>query len=132
MIQKMARQFAEAELFPIAGDMDAHHHFPRKQISSLGELGLMGVAVSDNFGGAGMDYVAYAVALEEISRGCASTGVIMSVNNSLYCGPVERFGTDEQKAEFLEPCDMYQSSDNRQLFTSLRLRCTLAPSLEIS
>lgn len=103
MIQKMARQFAEAELFPIAGDMDAHHHFPRKQISSLGELGLMGVAVSDNFGGAGMDYVAYAVALEEISRGCASTGVIMSVNNSLYCGPVERFGTDEQKAEFLEP-----------------------------
>lgn len=103
MIRDMARQFAEAELFPVAGDLDQKHQFPREQVAALGELGLMGVAVPDEYGGAGMDYLAYAVALEEISRGCASTGVIMSVNNSLYCGPVEKFGTPEQKATFLTP-----------------------------
>ena len=103
MIKDMARQFAETELMPIAGDLDAEHRFPREQVAQIGELGLMGVAVSDEFGGAGMDYVAYALAMEEISRGCASTGVIMSVNNSLYCGPLDTFGNDAQKAEFLTP-----------------------------
>jgi len=103
MIRDMARQFAEAELMPVAGDLDAKHEFPSAPVTQLGELGLMGVAVSDEFGGSGLDYVAYALAMEEISRGCASTGVIMSVNNSLYCWPVEAFGTDAQKAEFLTP-----------------------------
>ena len=63
----------------------------------MGKLGLMGIAISDEYGGAGMDALAYALAMEEISRGCASTGVIMSVNNSLYCDPVYKFGTEEQK-----------------------------------
>jgi len=103
MIRDMARQFAEAELMPIAGDTDALHRFPAKAVQSLGELGLMGVSVSDQHGGAGMDYLAYALAVEEISRGCASAGVIMSVNNSLYCGPVDMFGTEEQKEAFLTP-----------------------------
>jgi butyryl-CoA dehydrogenase len=68
--------------------VDAQHCFPAQAVKKLGELGLMGVAVPDAYGGAGMDCLAYALAMEEISRGCASTGVIMSVNNSLYCGPV--------------------------------------------
>jgi len=103
MIRDMARQFAEAELMPVAGNIDAQHVYPKDAVRSLGELGLMGVSVQDTHGGAGMDYLAYALAVEEISRGCASTGVIMSVNNSLYCGPVEKFGTPEQKDEFLTP-----------------------------
>lgn len=68
--------------------MDHYHRFPAEAVKKLGELGLMGVAVPDAYGGAGMDTLAYALAMEEISRGCATTGVIMSVNNSLYCGPV--------------------------------------------
>lgn len=103
MIREMSRQFAETELMPIAGDLDKEHRFPAEQIAAIGELGLMGVAVSDEYGGSGLDYLAYAIGLEEISRGCASTGVIMSVNNSLYCGPVEKFGTPEQKEKFLTP-----------------------------
>ena len=69
----------------------------------LADLGLLGVAIPAELGGAGMDNVSYAVAMEEISRGCAGTGVIMSVNNSLYCDPVYKFGTDEQKLDFLIP-----------------------------
>mmetsp|Transcript_64605 Transcript_64605/g.179409 ORF Transcript_64605/g.179409 Transcript_64605/m.179409 type:complete len:446 (-) Transcript_64605:91-1428(-) len=103
MIREMSRQFAETELMPIAGDLDKEHRFPAEQVAAIGELGLMGVAVSDEYGGSGLDYLAYAIGLEEISRGCASTGVIMSVNNSLYCGPVEKFGTHEQKEQFLTP-----------------------------
>jgi butyryl-CoA dehydrogenase len=87
----------------LLGDVDAQHLFPGKAVKKLGELGLMGVSVPEEFGGAGMDYLAYAIAMEEISRGCASTGVIMSVNNSLYCGPVEMAGTTAQKEEFLAP-----------------------------
>ena len=64
---------------------------------------LMGVAIPEEFGGAGMDYMAYAIAVEELSRGCASVGVIASVNNSLYCGPVEKWGTEEQKKAWLAP-----------------------------
>ena len=70
-------------------------------IKKIGELGIMGVSVSPDFGGAGMDTVCYAIAMEEISRGCASAGVIMSVNNSLYCGPVEKFGNNQQKEQVL-------------------------------
>jgi len=103
MIRDMARQFAETELMPIAGDLDANHRFPAEQVKHLGSLGLMGVAVSASYGGSGLDYLAYAIAMEEISRGCASTGVIMSVNNSLYCAPIEKFGDEEQKQRFLTP-----------------------------
>lgn len=101
MVRDMARQFAEQELFPIAGDVDAGHTFPRAQVDKLAELGLMGMMVPEEYGGAEMSALAYAVAMEEISRGCASTGVVMSANNSLYCAPVEKYGTDEQKKEFL-------------------------------
>jgi len=102
-IQRMTREFAARELIPNARKWDEEHAFPTEAVKQLGELGLMGVAVPEAWGGAGLDHVCYAVAMEEISRGCASTGVIMSVNNSLYCDPINRYGTDAQKQEFLEP-----------------------------
>ncbi|MFL5303533.1 MAG: acyl-CoA dehydrogenase [Anaeromyxobacteraceae bacterium] len=102
-VQDLCRKFADDELVPNAKRWDEEHHFPRAAVKKLGELGLLGVAIPAEWGGAGMDAVAYAVAMEEISRGCAGTGVIMSVNNSLYCEPVLKYGTDEQKREFLAP-----------------------------
>ena len=103
MLKQMARDFADAQLVPIAGELDREHRFPAEQVAAMGELGLMGIAIPEEYGGAGMDPLAYALAMEEISRGCASTGVIMSVNNSLYCDPVNKFGTEEQKQEYLVP-----------------------------
>jgi len=102
-VRDLCRQFADEELKPNARKWDVEHHFPREAVRKLGEMGLLGVAVPAEWGGAGMDNVCYAVAMEEISRGCAGTGVILSVNNSLYCDPVMKFGTDEQKKEFLAP-----------------------------
>ena len=103
MFQETARQFAEKEIAPIAEKVDERGEFPRETIRKLGELGFMGVAVPQADGGAGADTVCYVLALEEISRACASHGVIMSVNNSLYCEPVLRFGTEWQKRRFLPP-----------------------------
>jgi butyryl-CoA dehydrogenase len=102
-VRDLCREFAAAELTPNARRWDEKHEFPREAVRKLAEMGLMGVAVPPEWGGAGMDNVSYALAMEEISRGCAGTGVIMSVNNSLYCDPVQKFGTDEQKKEFLAP-----------------------------
>jgi len=102
-IQKLCREFAAKELIPNARKWDEHHTWPEAALKKLGELSLLGVAVPEEQGGAGLDNVCYALAIEEISRGCGSTGVIMSVNNSLYCDPVMKFGTDAQKKEFLQP-----------------------------
>jgi butyryl-CoA dehydrogenase len=102
-IREMCREFANKELIPNAKKWDEEHHFPADAVKKLAELGLLGIAVPTEWGGAGMDNVSYALAMEEISRGCASTGVTMSVNNSLYCDPVMKFGTDAQKEEFLKP-----------------------------
>jgi butyryl-CoA dehydrogenase len=103
MIQQVARDFAEKEVRPIAEAIDREARFPADTVRRMGELGLMGIAIPEAWGGSGGDTVAYAVALEEVSRGCASHGAIMSVNNSLYCEPVAKFGTDEQKRRFLSP-----------------------------
>lgn len=97
------RDFAEEELKPIAAEIDKKHLFPKEQIKKMGELGLMGLCVPEALGGTGMDYLAYAIAMEEISRGCASAGVIMSVQNSLYLGPLDAFGTDKQKEKYIIP-----------------------------
>ncbi len=102
-VRDLCRQFADSELRPNARKWDLDHVFPADAVKKLGEMGLLGVAVPAELGGAGMDNVSYALAMEEISRGCAGTGVIMSVNNSLYCDPVMKFGTDEQKRDFLVP-----------------------------
>jgi butyryl-CoA dehydrogenase len=103
MIQAVARDFAEKEVRPIAEAIDREARFPRETVRRMGELGLMGIAVAEAWGGSGGDTVAYAVALEEVSRACASHGAIMSVNNSLYCDPVAKFGSEDQKRRFLAP-----------------------------
>jgi butyryl-CoA dehydrogenase len=102
-VRDLCREFAERELKPNARKWDEEHRFPREAVKQLAEMGLMGVAVPAEWGGAGMDNVSYALAMEEISRGCAGTGVIMSVSNSLYCDPVLKYGTEAQKKEFLVP-----------------------------
>ncbi len=101
--QKMCREFAARELLPNARRWDEHHEWPAEAVRKLAELSLLGVAVPEQFGGAGLDNVCYALAVEEISRGDASTGVIMSVNNSLYCDPVFKYGNEEQRRELLVP-----------------------------
>jgi butyryl-CoA dehydrogenase len=103
MIQAMAREFADAHVRPIAAEIDREARFPHETVKRMGELGLMGIAVPERWGGAGADAVSYVVALEEIARACASHAVVMSVNNSLYGDPVLKFGTDEQRARFLTP-----------------------------
>ncbi|MCD6298499.1 MAG: acyl-CoA dehydrogenase [Deltaproteobacteria bacterium] len=104
MVRDMARKFAETEIKPKAAELDEKHEHPAEIIKQLGELKMMGIAVPEEYGGGGMDYVSYVLALIEISKACASTGVIMSVNNSLYCFPVQEYGTEEQKKQFLYPC----------------------------
>ncbi|XP_062553877.1 short-chain specific acyl-CoA dehydrogenase, mitochondrial-like [Armigeres subalbatus] len=101
MLQKTCRDFADNELVPIAAKIDREHLYPGEQVEKMGELGLMAIAVNEKYGGTGLDYLAYAIALEEISRGCASAGVIMSVNNSLYLGPIDYFGNEEQKQKYV-------------------------------
>ena len=103
LLQKTVREFAEAEVKPLAREIDETGHFPRDIFNKAAELGLTGVAMPEQYGGAGMDHICYAIVIEEISRVCASTGVILSVQNSLYCDPIHRFGTDEQKKKFLAP-----------------------------
>jgi len=103
MIQEMCRRFAENEVKPVAARLDETHEHPADLCRKMGELGLMGIAIPEEYGGAAMDYVSYMVAMIEISKACASTGVIMSVNNSLYCFPVHTFGSHEQKVRYLSP-----------------------------
>src|SRR5271169_1633776 len=103
LLQKSVREFAEAEVKPLAKENDETGKYPRGLFQKAAELGLTGVAIPEAEGGAGMDHISYAIVIEEISRVCASTGVILSVQNSLYCDPVHRFGTEEQKKKFLLP-----------------------------
>ena len=104
MVQDMARRFAEAEIKPKAAEFDETHEHPADIVKQLGELKMMGIAVPEEYGGGGMDNVSYVLALIEVSKACASTGVIMSVNNSLYCFPVMAYGNEEQKKKYLYPC----------------------------
>lgn len=103
MIREAARDFADNELMPNASHWDETREFPTAAVRKLGELGFLGMMVDSKWEGAGLDTISYVLALEEISRGCASTGVIMSVNNSLVCHPLELNGTDEQKDRLLRP-----------------------------
>lgn len=103
LLRDTCRDFAEKELRPFARKWDHEHTFPAEAVKKAAELGLFAVAIPDEWGGAGMDNVAYALAIEEISRGCASVGVTLSVSNSLYCDPLMKYGTPEQKERFLRP-----------------------------
>ncbi|MFT3824490.1 MAG: acyl-CoA dehydrogenase [Chitinophagaceae bacterium] len=103
MIQRAARDFAQQECLPGVIERDEHQKFPKEQVLKLAELGFMGMMVSPEYGGAGMDTVSYVLAMEEISKIDASVSVCMSVNNSLVCWGLENFGTEEQKQQYLTP-----------------------------
>ncbi|MFM7699984.1 MAG: acyl-CoA dehydrogenase family protein, partial [Bacteroidota bacterium] len=101
MIRQAARDFAQAELLPGVIERDNRQEFPAAQIAKMGELGLMGMMVSPQYGGGGMDTVSYVLAMEEISKVDASASVCMSVNNSLVCWGLETFGSEELKQMYL-------------------------------
>jgi butyryl-CoA dehydrogenase len=103
MLRQTVREFAAAEVKPLARHSDETGEFPRETFRKAAELGLTGIAIPDQYGGAGFDHISYTIVIEEISRVCASTGVILSVQNSLYCDPIYRLGTEEQKKKFLAP-----------------------------
>ena len=103
LLRENVRRFAEEVARPRAKEIDESGEFPRSFFDQAGEIGLAGVAIPEEYGGAGMDTIAYTIAIEEISRVCATSGVILSVNNSLVCDPLLLFGTEEQKKEFLTP-----------------------------
>src|SRR6201987_492629 len=103
LLQKSVREFAESEVKPMAKELDETGRFPNELFRKAAELGLTGVPFPESEGGAGFDHLAHTIVIEEISRCCASTGVILSVQNSLYCDPIHRYGTEEQKQKFLLP-----------------------------
>jgi len=103
LLQKSVREFAESEVKPRARENDETGRFPRDLFTKAAELGLTGIALPESEGGAGFDHISYTIVIEEISCCCASTGVILSVQNSLYCDPIHRYGTDEQKKRLLVP-----------------------------
>ncbi len=104
MARDFARKFADNELKPIADRLDREHTHSPEVLEALAEMGIMGVAVPSEYGGGGMDYVSYALIVAEISRGCGGTGTIVAAHNSLYCYPVLKFGTEEQRKKYLTPC----------------------------
>jgi butyryl-CoA dehydrogenase len=103
LIRDTARDFAAKEIAPKASELDKNSRWPSEILVKMAELGFMGVAIPEQYGGAGLDAVSYVLAMEEICAACASTGVIMSVNNSLFCDPIYKFGTDAQKKDVLTP-----------------------------
>src|SRR5437867_2124052 len=103
LVRDTMRAFAQEQLAPNAARWDRDAHFPRDELRALGELGAMGMVVPEQWGGAAMDYLSLAVALEEIAAGDGATSTIVSVQNSVVCGPIAAFGTEAQKAHYLRP-----------------------------
>lgn len=102
-VRKLVREFATNEVEPIAADIDKEHRFPAENVKKMAEYGLLGVPFPKEYGGAGGDHIAYAITVEELSRVCASTGVICSAHTSLCCWPIWTYGTEEQKKKYLVP-----------------------------
>jgi len=102
LIRDAVREFAETEVTPIAAELDRDHRFPYELLPKLAEMNLMGMPYPEKEGGAGADYVSYVIAIEEISRACASTGIIMSAHTSLATWPIFKFGTEAQKDQYLQ------------------------------
>jgi butyryl-CoA dehydrogenase len=119
MVYEMCRNFADQELAPHAGKWDHEHSFPRDAVTKLAELGLMGINTSSAYNGSELDAMSYAIAMEEISRGCASVGVIMSAHNSLYLWPVQTFGSEQLKEEWVSPYAQCVGDDG----ASLKIGC---------
>lgn len=103
MIRAMVREFARTEILPTAAQRDRTKEFPKENLRKMGELGLLGMNVPAEYNGAGVDTVSYSVALQEVAYACASTAVIMSVHNSVACGPIYLFGSDYLKENYLKP-----------------------------
>ena len=103
LIRETVRAFAQERLAPNAARWDREHHFPREELAALGELGVLGMVVPDRWQGAGADYVSLALALEEVAAGDGATSTIVSVQNSVVCGPILAFGNDAQKERYLKP-----------------------------
>jgi len=101
MIQKMVREFAAKEIAPVAAELDKKEEYPTKILEKMAKLGLLGIIIPTEYGGAGLDTISYAIVIEEISRKCASTGVVTSVHNSLTAWPIMKYGTEEQKKKYL-------------------------------
>jgi butyryl-CoA dehydrogenase len=101
MLQDQVRKFADAELAPVAAEIDKSGEFPWVNLKKMAQLGLLGIVVPEKYGGSGFDFVSLAIAIEEISRACATTGVIVAVNNSLTTYPILQFGSEEQKSKYL-------------------------------
>ncbi len=101
MLQDQVKKFADSVLAPVAPDIDKSAEFPWDNIKKMAKLGLLGIIIPEEYGGAGFDYISLAIAIEEISRACASTGVIVAVNNSLVGYPIMQFGSEEQKKKYL-------------------------------
>ena len=114
MIQQAARDFAQNECLPGVIERDEHQKFPKEQVLKLAELGFMGMMVSPDYGGAGMDTISYVLAMEEISKVDASVSVCMSVNNSLVCWGLEKFASEDQKKKYLTP--LAQGRKDGQLY----------------
>jgi butyryl-CoA dehydrogenase len=100
-VRKMVREFAENEVDPIAAEVDKEHRFPEETVKKMGPLGMLGIPFPKEWGGAGGDNLSYAITVEELSRFCASTGVICSAHTSLCCWPIYQYGTEEQKNKYL-------------------------------
>lgn len=101
MLREMVRDFAQNRIKPIATEIDENERFPEEIIAEMGELGLMGIPYPETYGGAGMDYTAYALAVEEIAKVCGSTALTLAAHISLGCGPIYYFGTEEQRVKYL-------------------------------
>ena len=100
-VRKMVRDFAETEVEPLAADIDAEHRFPEETVEKMAKYGLLGVPFPTEYGGAGGDHISYAITVEELSKKCASTGVICSAHTSLCCWPIFNWGTEEQRQKYL-------------------------------
>jgi butyryl-CoA dehydrogenase len=101
MIKNMVQEFAEKEIAPFAAELDEKEQYPTEILKKMSKLGLLGIIIPTEYGGAGLDTISYAIIIEEISRKCASTGVITSVHNSLVSWPIMKYGTEEQKKKYL-------------------------------
>ena len=103
MMRQAARDFAQKEIVPVAAHFDETGDFPLETVKKMGQLGFMGIEVPEKYGGVGMDTLAYVLAMVEICKADASHGTIMSVNNSLFCHGILKYGTEDQRERFLVP-----------------------------
>ncbi|SDZ18439.1 butyryl-CoA dehydrogenase [Proteiniborus ethanoligenes] len=103
MIRKVMREFAEKEIKPLAAEIDETERFPRESVEKMARYNMLSIPIPEEYGGAGGDDLAYAIAVEELSRVCGTTGVILSAHTSLGCWPIQKYGTEEQKQKYLIP-----------------------------